>query len=255
MVEQIQTGTEEAAAAGQQQTVEDGGDAGVQQATAPADGENQDVQVEAFKTKAEDEVKKRQAIEAENENLKQQMQLITANQASVQPQVPAQPKTLFEQCAERLGFGDGSYLTGEQHGQVLQLMIQVQGNVATTQNYIQSHPDFVQVAGTIHQQTGQLIPSAELQKILTEKPQLRSLAASPQGAYELVMQERKLAELEKNATANQEHLTRQEFDNKTEPLGGSAAGGGGAGDPNNQQMMSREQVREIEQKLADGEQV
>ena len=93
-------------------------------------------------------------------------------------------------------------------------------------------------------------------KILTEKPYLTAAAyASSQGAYQVVIDERKRAELEKSATANQEHLARQGVDNNTDPLGGSAAGGGGVGDPNNRQMMSREQVLEIRNKLANDEQV
>lgn len=250
-VEQTQT-VEQKAGDGdqQQQTVDDGGNAGVQQTTNPDDEGNQDVKLKASIAMANAEKEKRQTAEQQVATLTQQMQLIQNNPAQ-QPQVPAQQDTLFIQCAKQLGY-EIDYLTGEQHGHVLQLMIQVQSNVAATQGFLQNHPDFTQVVGTINQQ-GQIVPSAELMKIITEKPHLRSIAASPQSAYGLVMQERKIAELEKTATANQEHLARQGVDNETGPLGGSAASGGGAGDPNNQQMMSREQVLEIERKLANDE--
>ena len=247
---ETQTGTKDAGAADQQQTGDDSSAAGVQQTTTPAAEGNQDAQVEAFKTKAEDEVKKRQAAETELESTKQQMNLLQANQP-VQPQLPTQPKTLFEQCAERLGFGDGSYLTGEQHGQVLQLMIQVQGNVATTQNYIQNHPDFIQVAGAINQQ-GQIMPSAELQKILTEKPQLRSLASSPQGAYELVMQEREVAKLKAENEIQAEHLKQQGIDTTLAPVSGAAATTG-AVSSKAPAVITPEQQVEMEEKVARGE--
>lgn len=245
---ETEKGTDTAGAADQQKTVESSS-AGVQQTTNPADGENQEDKVKAFQTKAEDEVKKRQAAEQEAENLKQQMMLLQNNQAPT-PQVQAQPKTLFEQCITQLGF-DGDYLTAEQHGQVLQLMIQVQGNIANTQSFIQNHPDFIQVAGTINQ-NGQLVPSTELQKILTEKPQLRALTASPQGAYELVMQERQLAKLTQENAVQAEHLKQQGIDTTLAPVSGAAAVTG-AVTSKTPAVVTAQQQAEMEDKVARGE--
>lgn len=265
MVEQTQTGTEPAADAGQQQkTVDNSGDAGVQQTTTPADGENQDVnaQIDAFKAKAVDETKKRQSAEEEARIAHEQMAIMTANQTVQQPAVaPTPPLTVYEQARTDLGLGEEEYPTETQRGQIIQRAIEIQNAVVNqqrqaqvNQQFIQSHPDYGEVVGRQMGNNFQLSP--ELLKIVTDKPHLANAAYSnSQAAYKIVMDERKLAEFEKSATASQEHLERQGIDNKTEPLGGSAAGGGGVGDPNNRQMMSREQVKEIRRKLANGDQV
>lgn len=195
--------------------------------------------------------------------LQEQMQIMAANQqvqpTTVQPQT--QTLTVYDQARADLGLQDEEYLSESDRGRVIQRTIEIQNaaqqqqqQAVSNQRFIQEHADYGEVVGRQMGNNFQLSP--ELLKIITEKPHLANAAYSnAQSAYQIVMDERKLVELEKNATANQEHLARQGVDNKTDPLGGSAAGGGSVGDPNNQQMMSREQVLEIEKKLANDEQV
>jgi hypothetical protein len=183
-------------------------------------------------------------------------------QQTVQPtQVASPPVTVYDQARTDLGLGEEEYLTESQRGQVIQRTIEIQNaaqqeqaRVVSNQQFIQTHADYGEVVGRQLGNNFQLAP--ELLKILTEKPHLANAAYSnAQSAYQIVMDERKLKELEKTATANQEHLARQGVDNETDPLGGSAAGGGGSGDPNNRKIMSREQVLEIRAKLDNDEQL
>lgn len=227
-----------------------------------ADGDDKDKKTVKY-TEFEKANKAKAAAEEKARILQEQIQILAANQQQ-QPapaQVTSQPVTVYDQARADLGLQDEEYPTETDRGRIIQRTIELQ-NAAQQQNqqavsnqrFIQEHADFGEVVGRQIGNNFQLSP--ELLKIITEKPHLANAAYSgSQGAYKIVMDERKLVELEKNATANQEHLTRQGIDNKTEPLGGSAAGGGSAGDPNNQQMMSREQVKEIERKLANDEQV
>ena len=206
--------------------------------------------------------KARAVAEEEARRLHEQMQVMAANQqvqpTTVQPQ--NQTLTVYDQARADLGLQDDEYLTESDRGRVIQRTIEIQNaanqqqqQAASNRQFIQEHADYGEVVGRQMGNNFQLSP--ELLKIITDKPHLANAAYSnSESAYQIVMDERKLAELEKNATANKEHLARQGIDNKTEPLGGSAAGGGGAGDPNNQQMMSREQVRDIVKKLANDEQ-
>ena len=120
--------------------------------------------------------------------------------------------------------------------------------------FIASHPDIAQVVGSVNPATGQLISmSPEAVTLLQKKPHLAGV--SLQVAYNEIIQERKFKEYESKTTVNQEHLNRQDADNVSQPLGGSAAGGGGAGDPNSQQMMTREQQQDIRNRIANGEEI
>ena len=226
-----------------------------------ADGDDKDKKTVKY-TEFEKANKAKAAAEEETRIVREQMQILSANQQpAVQPQVQTQPPlTVYDQARNDLGLGEEEFMTEAQRGQVIQRTIEIQSaanqqqqQAVSNQRFIQEHADYGEVVGRQIGNNFQMSP--ELLKIITEKPHLADAASNSQSAYKIVMDERKLAELEKNAAANQEHLTRQGIDNKTDPLGGSAAGGGGAGDPNNQQMMSREQVKEIERKLANDEQV
>lgn len=132
------------------------------------------------------------------------------------------------------------------------LMQQVQGQNANLQ-FINSHSDFSQVVGSVNLATGQIIAwSNEALTLLQKKPYLAN--ASAQGIYDEVIQARRFSELESKAAVNQEHLNRTGADTASQPLGGSAAGGGASGDTS-QQLMTRDEVAEIERKLANGEPV
>lgn len=222
-----------------------------------ADGDDKEKKTVKY-TEFEKANKAKVAAEEEARILREQMQIMAVNQQqTIQPaQTPAQPLTVYEQARVDLGLQDEEYPSETDRGRIFQRVIEIQNAVnqqqrqaQSNQQFIQTHADYGEVVGRQIGNNFQLSP--ELLEIITKKPHLANAAySSAQSAYKVVMDERKLAELEKTATANQEHLARQGIDNKTDPLGGSAAGGGGAGDPNNQQMLTREQVREIEARLA-----
>ena len=226
-----------------------------------ADGDDKDKKTVKY-TEFEKANKAKAAAEEEARTVREQMQIMVANQQqNVQPiQNVSQPTTVYDQARADLGLQDEEYPTETDRGRIIQRTIEIQSaanqqqqQAVSNQRFIQEHADYGEVVGRQIGNNFQMSP--ELLKIITEKPHLANAASNSQSAYKIVMDERKLAELEKNAATNQEHLTRQGIDNKTDPLGGSAAGGGGAGDPNNQQMMSREQVLEIRTRLANDEQV
>ena len=223
-----------------------------------ADGDDKDKKTVKY-VEFEKANKKAAVAEEDARVLREQMQIMSANQQqTVNPvQTQAQTLTVYDQARADLGLGEEEFMSETQRGQVIQRTIEIQNTAnqqqqqaVSNQRFIQEHADYGDVVGRQLGNNFQLSP--ELLKIITEKPHLANAAYSngAESAYKVVMDERKLVELQKSATANQEHLKRQGIDNKTEPLGGSAAGGGGAGDPNNQVMMTREQVREIREKLA-----
>ena len=160
---------------------------GVQQATdVPAAEEQISREVEAFKTKALDETRKRQAIEAENVQLKDQMAIYAANTRAAQP--PAQPqKSLYEQAADELGLKDEEFLTKEQQIKILTRVDEVRSlqynTIAVQQQFLNQHPDFAEVVGTGNPVTGTFKPSPALQRIIDKKPQIaQAIASSPQAA-------------------------------------------------------------------------
>ncbi len=190
-----------------------------------------------------------------------QMAILQANQQPVQQS--QQPLSDYDQAKADLGLTDTEYIDEVQRSSIHTRMIEItnarnhqSAAVFANQQFEGSHPDFGNVVGLRNLVNGRVQPTAEILEILAKKPYLTAAAyASSQGAYEIVMEERKLVELEKNATVNQEQRNRQGLDNASLPLGGSAAGGGGTGDAQNQTMMTRAQVLEIEEKLAAGEKV
>lgn len=200
-----------------------------------------------------EEIKKKEAAEKETQLLRDQILVAQANQPPAQ--VQTRPKDIYEQ----LGLEPYDSPNVEQQRQIdTYRQQQQQQNIAqaTNQQFIGSHPDYAEVVGAMNQYTGQFQLSAEILKILTEKPHLTASAySSSQAAYEIVMQERQIAELNKKAGALTEQQTQQDIDNKTLPMSSAAAGGGGtvaSGDvlPANPTIA---QVREMEQKVADGQ--
>lgn len=225
-----------------------------------ADGDDKDKKVVKY-VEFEKTNKAKIAAEQEVVNLTQQMQILSANQQQQTAPVQTQTQTIYDQARVDCGLQDEEYMTETQRGQVIQRTIEIQNaaqqqqqQAVSNQRFVQEHADYGEVVGKQIGNNFQMSP--ELLKIITEKPHLaNAIYASNESAYKIVMEERELAKLQKTAASNQEHLARQGIDDNTNPLGGSAAGGGGAGDPSNQQIMSREQVLEIRQKLANDEQV
>ncbi len=227
-----------------------------------ADGtEEKDKTVKYEEFKKANEAKK--VAEAEAQTLRDQMALIAVNQqAAPVAQQPQQPSSTYELAMQQLNltaddlYGENIVKVQSRKAELDTALQQQQSEFSTNQQFISSHPDFMQVVGSVNPATGRIMAwSQEALSLQQKKPYLASTFQSAQGAYQTVMDERKLVELENKAAANKEHLARQGVDVETEPLGGSAAGGGSGGDPNNRQMMSREQVLEIERKLANDEKV
>lgn len=256
MTEENKTGNEkDTGDAGQTDTGNKDITAGGQQDVTPDAEGNQDEKYKAAVAMANAEKEKRQATESQSQLLQDQMSIMQANQ--VQPQ---QPSSTYEQAIKDLGI-DPDYMTETERIKVFahkeqldQVKNQQVASQFANQQFIRSHPDYFDVVGKPVGNQYQV--SAELQKILTEKPHLTAAAyASSQGAYQIVMEERKLAELKKKNEALTEHQTQQDIDNKTAPMSGAAAGGGGtvaSGDvlPANATI---EQVREMERRVAAGE--
>lgn len=209
---------------------------------------------------------KKEAEEARvvaEQKLAQAVQLQQQTTLQQQAGQAPQPSSTYELAMQQLGLTADDLYDGNNQLKVQKLkaeldtaLQQQQATFATNQQFMASHPDFTQVVGNVDPATGRITAwSSEALLLQQKKPHLAASFQSAQGAYELVMAERRLAELEKNDAANKEHLQRQGVDTNIAPLGGSAAGGGGAGDPHGQQVLTREQLLEIRRKVANGEQV
>lgn len=210
--------------------------------------------------KAKEQETARILAEQKLEQSIQQTQILVDQMAAPQQTAqPTQPVSAYDQAKIDLGLAGEEYISEADKGKIFARMTEIQNagfrqqaQTLSNQQFIQSHPDCSEVVGTGIGTRG-FRASAELTKIFNEKPHLVPSAQTPEGAYQVVMDERKLTELQSASASNQEHQER--VNAATLPMGGSAAGGGGAGDPNNQQMMTREQVLEIERRLANDEQV
>jgi hypothetical protein len=184
------------------------------------------------------------------------MQAQQQGQQMAQQQVQA--KSTFEQAMLDCGvnedelFGEAQVRVMNRKSQLDGAMVQQQNATTSANQFMMSHPDFNQVVGSVNLATGQMQESQELSALLVKKPYLRAACTSVEVVYDLVMQERKLKEFESVQTSNQEHQNRQNADNITQPMGGSAAGGGG-GSVQGSQVMSREQQLDIRRRLAAGE--
>ena len=187
--------------------------------------------------------------------LQSQMSLLISNQL---PEQPAQPKTTMEQAMADVGVAaDDMY--GESMVKVMNRKyeldtIQSQRSAAgfMNQQFEATHPDFGTVVGIRHPATKQIIPSAEIQKILTEKPHLAAAAySSSQAAYQIVMDERSLKELQQQNVVQAEHLKQHKIDTKTSVVSGAAAGTGAV--KSTPGTITREQQEEMEQKVTSGQ--
>ena len=221
-----------------------------------ADGDEKDKKTVKY---AEFE-KKNAALKAAEEQvvlLQNQMALVQANQQAVQQ--PQQPASVYEQAKADLGLTDVEYIDEANRGKIYARINEITNQqnqqnaiVFANRQFEDSHPDFGSVVGVRNLLTQQIQPTAEILKILTEKPYLTAAAyASSQGAYEIVMAERKLNELAQQTIVQEEHLKQQGIDTKLAPVSGAAAVGGAiqasAG------TVTLEQQQEMEQRVANGE--
>ena len=187
-----------------------------------------------------------------------QMAILQANQQPVQTQT--QPLSDYDQAKADLGLTGEEYLDESQRSKVHTRMVEltnvrgVQANAAfSNQQFEVSHPDFGSVVGLYNPLTGKVQPTAEIQKIITEKPYLAAAAnASSQGAYEVVMNERRLQELTQQNTVQEEHLKQQGIDTKLAPVSGAAAAGG-ALPAQTTGTVTLEQQQQAEERVAAGE--
>ncbi len=186
------------------------------------------------------------------------MAILQANQQPVQTQT--QPLSDYDQAKADLGLAGVEFPTEAErssiHSRTVEIMNTHQQQVVanlTNQQFEVSHPDFGSVVGLRNPGTGVIQPTAEILKILTEKPYLTAAAkASSQGAYEVVMSERRLKELTQQNTVQEEHLKQQGIDTKLAPVSGAAAAGG-ALPVQTTGTVTLEQQQQAEERVAAGE--
>ena len=215
---------------------------------------NKDVPYHKFKASLDAESEKTKAAEEQAAYAQRQLELMQVQSQQAQ-QTYVQPKTVSDQALERLGittddlYGDNIVKYQEEVNTINNANSQQQQATMAQQQFVMSHPDSNQVVGSVNPVTGQFMASGELLALLQKKPHLTGACSSVEIAYELVMQERQLNELQTTQTITKEQQTRQNIDNKTQPMGGSAAGGTGGGMTQGNGLMTREQVLEIEASL------
>lgn len=205
-------------------------------------------EVEGLKAGIVDERKKRQAAETQLQTAQAQ------NLAYQQQTIQKQPESTYEQAVRELGLKDESFLMPEQQAQIFARKDQLdaqkqQQQYAQNQNaqFAATHADCGEVVGSTI--AGVFVPSQELQALLAKKPYLLAIAnSSVQAAYDLVMQERNLAEYAKAQTVTTERDNRQKADARTSPMSARGAGGQAEG-----QFQTAEQVTAMEARLAAGE--
>jgi hypothetical protein len=203
------------------------------------------------------------AAEEQAAYAQRQLELYQQTQTATQQPV-AQPQvgSTYEMAMKELGYTTDDLYDGNAQLKIQNrkyeldaILTQQQNANVATQQFVASHPDFSQVVGSVNPATGTIMAwSAEALALQQKKPWLSGAFNTAEGAYNAVMSERTLLDLEKKDAANQEFLKRQGVDLNTNPLGASSAGSG-AGDPQNQSLMSRDEVAEIQRKLAAGESV
>lgn len=225
-----------------------------QQATEQAEA-NQEQAVPYERFKEVNEAKK--AAEEQAAHAQRQLDLIQMNAQQAQ-QVQTAPKSTSQQALDSLGitaddlFGENVVKYQEAVNQLNNAQVQQNNAAMQTQEFMMTHPDIANVIGSVNPMTGQIMQTTpELMALVAKKPYLRQ--ASVQDLYLAVQDERKFSEYEKTATIQKEHQKRTGVKIETQPLSGSAAGGGGAGSQGRQQLMTREQVLDMERRLAAGE--
>ncbi len=225
-----------------------------------ADGTTRDKTVKYSEFEKANQAKKK--AEEDAAYAQRQLEILQANmQQTAQPPVK-QVASTYEQAMLDLGLTADDLYIGENMVKVQRrkseldsALQQYQTAIEANKQFVANCSDFPQVVGSVNPLTGVMMAwSQEALSLQQKKPYLAGAFQNAQGAYQAIMDERKLMEFEKKAAVNQEHINRQDADIQSEPMGGSAAGSGGAGDMQ-PALMSRQQVLDIEQKLESGQKV
>ncbi len=169
MPEQIETGKEDAGGADQQQTGKGATADGQQNATQDAAG-NQNDEITGLKAAAQAERTKRQEVETQLAQTKQQIQILSANAPQGQQQVAQQPTSMFMQAAKQLGY-DPEYLTPVETGHVMDTLLQYVVQHQQDAAFTTSHTDFDEIVGKVV--NGIFQESPHLQKVFDTNPGLR----------------------------------------------------------------------------------
>lgn len=188
-----------------------------------------------------------------------QMALLQANQTQTQPvQQPA--VSTYQQAVRECGLEGEDYMTQEQQAQVFArkeqldvFKLQQQQAYFADQQFMQNHADFGTVAGQINPYTGQFMATPELNEILMKKPYLRASCGTAQGAYEVVMEQRRMMELTKKTEVQEQHQQQQDVDTKLAPM--SAAGGGAVDKSAGEitESSTADDVEKMQQRVQTGE--
>jgi len=206
------------------------------------------------------QVEARKAAEEQAAFAQRQLELMAQQQQFHQAQQPAARLTNEEQALQDLNlsaddlYGSNIVEYTKRLNQINYAQYQQSQEVAATQQFIASHPDVGQAVGSINPATGQLVNvSPELAAILTKKPYLIGACNTLSNAYQVVLDERRLANVDTQTTEQKAANIQRKVDVATAPLGGSAAGGGGGnGSSQGTAMLSREQVAQIDADIAAG---
>ena len=177
MAKEEQTGTEQAGDADQNTGNND----------AAADGQQGDTQdaaanqeAEGLKAAAVAERTKRQAVEAENQSLRDQLALQAQVSRTPQTQQEEQ-KSLYAAVAKQLGI-DPEYATAEEQGKIFDGMMQVTSSQQSEQSFVNSRPDYAEVVG-VSGPGGQFQYAPPLLRALKSNPALaNALKNSPNQA-------------------------------------------------------------------------
>jgi len=164
MVEE-QTGTEQTGDAGQK-TGNNDTSAGVQQGVTQGAAGNQN-EIAGLKAATVAEREKRQAVESENQNLRDQMAIMS------QPAPQRQEKTSMSQAvATQLGI-DIEIATPEEICRINEGVLQITSGQQNEQSFVNSHPDFAKVVGVMLP-GGKFQPAPPLTRQLNANPALSS---------------------------------------------------------------------------------
>jgi len=196
---------------------------------------------------------------AEEQTLHAQRQLELMAQQQQPTATPTAPALIEDQALKDLGitadelYGENVVLYQKRVNQLSQAQQQQNQAQFANQQFMMSHPELNQVVGNVNPANGQITTaSPELYAILGKKPYLANSCGTLQGAYEIVMQERKITKLENAGDPNKNNKPADKVATATDPLGGSAGGGSGGGEMSPQGLLSRDQVAQIDADFASG---
>lgn len=138
-----ETGNEKAGGADQENAGNNDAAAVVQQGDTQGAAGNQD-EVEGLKAATKAEREKRQAVETENQTLRDQNALLSQQQ--VTQTKPQEQVSLSKAVAKQLGI-DIELATPEEICQINEGVLQITSGQQAEQSFINSHPDYAQVVG------------------------------------------------------------------------------------------------------------